>query len=369
MLPEFKLWLKEIAGSYYTEIREFILIFLPIFKADSRFYWPYFIATVILVLMIYIFRDSKRKFRLKDFLSYAVPKNIYLNWSSILDYKFFVVNSILRIILKFGMSEGFALIVAVPLTSALIQTLGPVQATHDVDWTTGLIYGGALFIATDLGFFVGHYLSHRVPLIWEFHKVHHAAEVLNPITNYRFHPLDTIFLAITMGIFIGLVNGVAAYYFGAPPEELTVLKVGFFVFIFSIPANLRHYHVWLSFGPVLSRVFSSPAMHQIHHSTAERHWDKNMSLYLSLWDRFTGTLYVPKEQETFECGLAGLRHREFDTVLRLYLLPFKNAYRLLTRSFGRGFIAQVLWRPAREWGGGHYVPRADNPLGSGVSAE
>ena len=46
-----------------------------------------------------------------------------------------------------------------------------------------------LFLAYELGYWLNHYVPHRVPFLWEFHKVHHSATVLTPLTNFRVHPV------------------------------------------------------------------------------------------------------------------------------------------------------------------------------------
>ncbi len=72
----------------------------------------------------------------------------------------------------------------------------------------------ALFLAYDLGFFVDHTLKHRIPALWELHKTHHSAEVLTPLVNFRVHPLDSLILANTLSLFIGVAGGAATYVLG-----------------------------------------------------------------------------------------------------------------------------------------------------------
>lgn len=72
----------------------------------------------------------------------------------------------------------------------------------------------ALFLAYDLGFFVDHTLKHKIPALWELHKTHHSAEVLTPLVNFRVHPLDSLILANTLSLFIGVVGGAAAWTLG-----------------------------------------------------------------------------------------------------------------------------------------------------------
>src|SRR2546426_736232 len=104
-------------------------------------------------------------------------------------------------------------------------------------------------------------------------------------------------------------------------------NAGLVLFLFA-GAHLRHSHVWLSYGPVLSRIFISPAQHQIHHSVDPRHVDRNFGGIFAIWDALFGTLYVPRTRETLTVGLADGGHAGLDSVARLYTMPFR---RLLAR--------------------------------------
>jgi sterol desaturase/sphingolipid hydroxylase (fatty acid hydroxylase superfamily) len=199
------------------------------------------------------------------------------------------------------------------------------------------VYGIALFVVYDFAQFISHYLHHRVPILWEFHKVHHSAGVLTPITAKRFHPLELIIRASILAALTGIVNGVFGYILAerlAPPEYLTIsfLNVGILVFAVNLFANLRHSHIWLSYGYVLNHVLISPAQHQIHHSCETRHFDKNFGIVFSVWDWICGSLYVPRTKETFAIGLLNREHEEYDGVIKLYALPFQKAARLVFRN-------------------------------------
>ena len=167
-------------------------------------------------------------------------------------------------------------------------------------------------------------------MLWSFHRVHHAAEVLTPITAYRSHPVEHF----VTGILGAPVIGMAAVFFqnlsSQDMQVAAIFGVNAFTFLFSLFGyHLRHSHVWLSYGPVLSRVFISPAQHQIHHSVDPRHRDKNFGIRFALWDALFGTLYVPKERESLKVGLSDADPREFATVRQLYFLPFAKAARAL----------------------------------------
>ena len=121
---------------------------------------------------------------------------------------------------------------------------------------------GYMFISTivlDLTGYVVHYLQHKVPILWEFHKVHHRREVMHPLSNYREHPVDNFFYLLLIGMGYGAVAGGVYAYAGVVPSVPSVLGVPVLMFLFNIVAyNLRHSHVWLRWPGVWSKVFPLP---------------------------------------------------------------------------------------------------------------
>ncbi len=175
------------------------------------------------------------------------------------------------------------------------------------DSTIGLLFGqsfiagGVLLVTNDFFRFFSHWLRHRLPSFWAFHKVHHSALTLSPFTGGRSHPLELIFLYsfVFLGQFLTLALLVVS---GVPVE----IGVGSWIIVYSLNDifnNFRHSHIYISFGPVLSYIFVSPAMHQIHHSTMAAHQGKNFGFIFSFWDAFFGTLYVPEREQSLQLGI------------------------------------------------------------------
>src|SRR6185295_9967512 len=112
-----------------------------------------------------------------------------------------------------------------------------------------------------------------------------------PVTVYRIHPVEELVNAVVSGVLSALG---ATVYSALASEEVrfgTILGVNGILFVYYVFAfQLRHSHVWLSYGPVVSRILISPAQHQIHHSKAERHWDRNFGFTFAIWDWICGTL-------------------------------------------------------------------------------
>ena len=300
---------------------------------SGRLYWIYLISFLVIALVIYaIGKRTSERFSVKDFFKFWLPGSVYRHPSTVLDLKYYIVNRILVKVTFVSALVGSFYVFADGF-EAILRAIG-VAPVPEIEATLPIraAYVAAVILAADFGFFFGHYLSHKVPVFWEFHKVHHSAEVLNPLTNYRFHPFDMILLGLCIGISTGVVKGAFGLVFGGGLHEIAAVSLTVIV-LFNLTANLRHSHVWLSYGWHLNHIFSSPAQHQIHHGTAARHIDKNFGLMLSIWDWLAGTLYVPRGREDLKLGLSGGESKEYNSLWRLYTLPLVKAESML---FGRG---------------------------------
>jgi sterol desaturase/sphingolipid hydroxylase (fatty acid hydroxylase superfamily) len=189
-------------------------------------------------------------------------------------------------------------------------------------WQARVFITLVIALAADFGYFIAHYLEHRVPVLWQVHRVHHSAPVMTPLTNGREHPLSEAFHALS----IMLVGGTAAAVCLAfvTPGQSVVMVHGTNVVVmayFIALANLRHSNAWISFGPWIEHVISSPAQHQIHHSTDARHFDRNFAVVFSLWDWLFGTLHTTtKTRESLRFGLRDQAQYDW-TATSLYLAP------------------------------------------------
>jgi sterol desaturase/sphingolipid hydroxylase (fatty acid hydroxylase superfamily) len=126
----------------------------------------------------------------------------------------------------------------------------------------------------------------------------------------------------------GLLFGLFGYWTGGGRPEFTVFGINLIMFLFYVIGfNLRHSHIPLGYGRVLSQVFVSPWMHQVHHSREAQHLDRNMGFIFAFWDRLFGTLHVPQHGEEFALGLSDGEHVRFHSVPALYFRPFINLLR------------------------------------------
>jgi sterol desaturase/sphingolipid hydroxylase (fatty acid hydroxylase superfamily) len=293
--------------------------------ARSELYsWLWLTGSLIAIDLLY--RVANRPWS-ESFWSYSTPWRIYTHPSAILDFKFFVVQKLV-----------IALVIAPVLVSALalgrwgssvlIAWLGPGPA-----WTAGpgalVAFGVTGLVLFDIGHFISHYIQHKTPFFWEFHKIHHAAEVLTPVTAFRVHPVENILDSLLQGPLQALELAVFYYLYGSEQSLMALVGINAIFPIYYLVDSLRHSHLWISFGPKLEHIFSSPAQHQIHHSRVPQHVDTNFSRYFSFLDWLAGTLYVPKRGEKLDFGLGEGPDPELSDVRSLYWVPMKRAFRLL----------------------------------------
>jgi sterol desaturase/sphingolipid hydroxylase (fatty acid hydroxylase superfamily) len=249
-------------------------------------------------------RRKNRRIRLGTLARALFPKRITASASHSADVGYFFFN-----VFVFGLVFGWAVLSYQVLTNAVIDGLvgafGPTQPTFLAGWPARILVTVSLFLAYELGYWIDHYLSHRIPILWEFHKVHHTAHVLTPLTIFRVHPVDGVVNANIIAITMAITNGVVNYALGEIAYQYAVTDRNL-IFVLFVHAylHLQHTHLWIPFTGVLGRVLASPAHHQVHHSTNPIHFNKNLGSCLSVWDWVFGTLHVPnKEPERLTFGI------------------------------------------------------------------
>src|SRR5262245_38740364 len=285
----------------------------------SKTGWLYIITSfLIAVVVFYVDRGGCQK-HAASLRRFLFPPEVYLHRSAIVDYKYVAVDLTFKALAYSPLFAGVGML-SYKLFAWFYRVVVP-KGFHPGDALLGTVYMPLIvFLATDFTFFFAHYLMHKVPVLWYFHEVHHSAEVLTPITVYRVHPVEELLGGPVGNLVLGGITALYSSSTGVTVELPTFLGINILSFaFFAFAFQLRHSHIWLSYGPVFSRIFISPAQHQIHHSRAPEHWHKNFGFMFAIWDGMFRTLYVPKGHETFRLGVPGADPEDFATVSRLYL--------------------------------------------------
>ena len=136
----------------------------------------------------------------------------------------------------------------------------------------------AALLMLDFAIWAQHLVTHKVPLFWRFHRVHHADRDMDVTTGVRFHPVE---IAASMLLKVALV-----YVLGPSPLAVLVFEV-----VLNGTSLFNHANLALPgwIDGTLRRVLVTPDMHRIHHSDQRCDHDSNYGFSLSVWDRLFGT--------------------------------------------------------------------------------
>lgn len=142
---------------------------------------------------------------------------------------------------------------------------------------TRLMRDAAAFMLLDYTMYLWHVATHRVPVLWRLHRVHHVDLDMDASTALRFHALD---MALSIPLRRAQVR-----LLGVSPRALAVWEAFFGASVLFHHSNLR-----LAGDARLAWLLTTPGMHDIHHRAEIAATDSNWSSGLSLWDRLHGTL-------------------------------------------------------------------------------
>ena len=150
----------------------------------------------------------------------------------------------------------------------------------------------------DFAIWAQHLVTHKIPVLWRLHRVHHADRDIDVTTAIRFHPFE---IALSMLLKVGLV-----YLIG--PSALAIIL---FEIILNGTAMFNHANMRLPLGldRVLRLVLVTPDMHRVHHSVHRHEHDSNYGFALSIWDRMLGT-YIAQPAEGHDGMTIGLQWQD-----------------------------------------------------------
>jgi sterol desaturase/sphingolipid hydroxylase (fatty acid hydroxylase superfamily) len=163
----------------------------------------------------------------------------------------------------------------------------------------------------DYTLYVWHVLTHRVPLLWRFHVVHHADLELDASTALRFH-FGELALSIpwraAQVVLIGVTPQTLSIW-----QTLLLISIGFHHSNLRLPSKLERR---------LHRLVVTPRMHGIHHSFVRAETDSNWSSGLTIWDVLHGTLRLDGPQAEIVIGVPAYRDPAELTLADILIMPF-----------------------------------------------
>jgi Fe(3+) dicitrate transport protein len=296
----------------------------PLVDPASRTYWPLLLLAAGVACALHLWHSRLQTGSLRAKLWTAIGGPLWRHRSCVLDLQLLLARQLLGLL---GLIPvlGSAYLLATGIVIWLDHSIGVPSPPQLPPVLLGVVYTGLLFIVWDLSRYLLHRLMHQVPALWQFHQVHHSAEVLTPLTFHRVHPVESMLYSLRGLLSSGVLAGLVFWLYRGQAVELTLLGVHSMGFLLNAATgNLRHSHVWLGFGPHLERWLLSPAQHQVHHGVQG---GANYGTWLACWDRMAGTLCTSPAHRPV-LGLSSQNHAP-DDLLSALLAPFPAALRTL----------------------------------------
>ena len=168
-----------------------------------------------------------------------------------------------------------------------------------------------MFLIADFIQWNVHRLLHKIPWMWEFHKLHHSVKEMGFAAHLRFHWMETIIYKTIQYIPLAMIG------FG--------IQDFFLVHIFTIAiGHLNHSNLYITYGP-LKYLINNPAMHIWHHAKhlPDGSNGVNFGISLSIWDYLFRTVHLPSDGRDIELGFD--HDEEFPTTfIKQITYPFNK---------------------------------------------
>jgi sterol desaturase/sphingolipid hydroxylase (fatty acid hydroxylase superfamily) len=298
------------------------------FNLANRMAYLYLLSALIIAVVAYMVDKTRRgEAESVSLLRWLLPVRILKHPSAQADFAYYFINKMLLAVI-YGSVLVTAPVSFHAVTGIIEGLVGPSTVTLEPHWGYALLTTMVILLVLDFNLWFLHYIFHKVPFLWDYHKVHHSAEVMTPITAARMHPVEEVLDSLIVGASVGATYAVMHYLLGDAAIQLSIFDINIFLAVFYFSAfHLRHSHVWVRYPYWLQHIFVCPAQHQIHHSVDRKHWDKNMGFVFAFWDWAAGTLYAPKGREEITFGLGTAEDGgTWHSVRALYLLPFRQSW-------------------------------------------
>ncbi|MEM7646920.1 MAG: sterol desaturase family protein [Pseudomonadota bacterium] len=221
-----------------------------------------------------------------------------------------------RLAANLALTFGNGILVKILFPLSLIQLAGTSQWNVISIQSLPQPFGFLLsLVFLDFMIYWQHRLTHKIPILWRLHRVHHTDTEIDATSAGRFHTLE-ILLSFTLKAFVVVTMG------------LTPLAIFIFEIILNFSASFNHGNFALpkKIENGLRLLIITPDLHRIHHSAKEDETNSNYGFSISLWDRVFGS-YRDQPIETPNKMLIGLnefRTAEDQSLAALIAQPWQN---------------------------------------------
>ncbi len=148
-----------------------------------------------------------------------------------------------------------------------------------------------LVLAEDFLYYWLHRFDHEIRLFWAVHVTHHSSEHLNFTVGFRssvFQPLYRFIYFIPLALA------------GFRPLDIVFIYSATQIWGIFVHTELIGKMGWLEY------ILVTPSHHRVHHASNPRYLDRNMGMFLIIWDQLFGTFQPELSDEAYQPKKYGL---------------------------------------------------------------
>ncbi len=137
-----------------------------------------------------------------------------------------------------------------------------------------IAYWLILLLAEDFLYYWLHRFDHQIRLFWAVHVTHHSSQLMNFTVGFRssvFQPLYRFIYFIPLALL------------GFRPLDILFIYAATQIWGIFVHTELIHKMGWMEL------LFVTPSHHRVHHGSNPLYLDKNMGMFLIVWDKLFGT--------------------------------------------------------------------------------
>ena len=158
-------------------------------------------------------------------------------------------------------------------------------------WKMGVSYWVMLLLAEDFIYYWLHRFDHEIRLFWAVHVTHHSSAHMNFTVGFRSSVFQPLYRFI---YFIPLA------WLGFKPLDIVFIYSATQIWGIFVHTDLIRKMGWLEY------VLVTPSHHRVHHASNPKYLDKNMGMFLIVWDQLFGTFQPELADEEYQEKKYGL---------------------------------------------------------------
>lgn len=152
-------------------------------------------------------------------------------------------------------------------------------------WHNAVMYWAILLLSEDFLYYWLHRFDHEVRLFWAVHVTHHSSQKLNFTVGFRSSVFQPLYRFI---YFIPLA------WFGFKPLDIVFMYSATQIWGIFVHTEFINKMGWLEY------ILVTPSHHRVHHASNAKYLDKNMGMFLIIWDKMFGTFQPELSVEEYQ---------------------------------------------------------------------